>query len=70
MYEIFLKFTNKLQAVSADEAFLDMSVFPDPLAVRSICPLSAIFTHLDADGRSGAARDQGSHRLPSKHRDL
>jgi len=30
VYEIFMKYTSQVQAVSADEAFLDLSVFDDP----------------------------------------
>lgn len=30
MYEIFTRHTNRVLAVSADEAYLDMSAFPDP----------------------------------------
>lgn len=31
MYEIFTRHTNRVLAVSADEAYLDMSSFPDPI---------------------------------------
>lgn len=75
IYQIFLKYSNRVQAVSADEAFLDLSAYSDPEDIiaklrRDIydqtgCPASAGISHnlLLARLATGKAKPAGQFYL-------
>ncbi len=66
IYDLFIKYTNRVQAVSADEAFLDMSVFAAPVKVEVIVHAHSLvaYAHVFCSTCASQARAHTQHTLP------